>query len=446
MKKFTLTLLFAMSTFFFTLNAEASFTDVPATHPYAKEIDWGVKNNIVNGYEDNTFKPGANVTEEQFVKIYTSFFDFTQDTSAAGNSWSAPYYRTLGNYGIELLGTNMASYKSATINRGTVAELIGHGLGTTRSIPEAVQYLFDQNITKGKNPNKSNVLDRFAASEKITRGELVVFFYRLEQMGKNKIHSSIAAKHHTNFPNNTLTKKYKEIIPLVDDIYIGIIDPTNKSLELELFKGDKVLAGYVSKEGTQIGHYAIGLNYSSVEKLPQLVDGKNYILYFDQLNKNKLMGAYWTDRSFDYYQYYSKDVSLADSVGHSKLTTLLVNNNRVKYNLPELSHHEPLIAAAYSHSKDMYKNDYFSHTGKNGSKTENRIHATGVNYKTISNQPVIGETLAFLGSSKNGPFDAINQWMNSSSHRQVLLFKDYSVVALGVTNGYFTLNFTDVKY
>lgn len=436
-----------MSSLFITTNAEASFKDVPSKHRYATEINWGVQKNIIGGYEDNTFHPDANVTEAQFVKIYTNYFNFTQDTTTIKDEhWSTTYYRTLQNYGIELLGTNDNSYKSAIINRGTVAELIGHGLGTTRSMPEAVQYLFDQKITDGKFPNKTNPLDKFGAAEKITRAELVVFLYRMEQMGKNKLHSSVTAKHVKNFPNNALTKNYKEIFPLVDDIYVGVINKSANNLELEIFKGDKVLAGFISKDGTQIGNYKIGNKYSNTAKTQETINGKSYTLYFDHQNGNELFNAYWHDASFDYYQYYINDVTLAESVGHSKLTALLVNNYRAQHNLSELNHSESLIAAAYGHSKDMYKNGYFSHTGKNGSKTENRIQATGINYKTISKQAVVGENLAFLGSSKNGSFDAINSWINSASHRKVLEFKEYKVVALGVTNGYFTLNFMDPQY
>ncbi|MGN7476900.1 S-layer homology domain-containing protein [Solibacillus silvestris] len=447
MKKLIMLFSLVLSTFFITTTVEASFKDVPANHRYATEINWGVKKQIISGYDDNTFKPDANVTEAQFAKIYTNFFNFDKSKqTVSGEHWSNEFYRTLQDYDIEMLGTNISKMRSASINRGTVAEMIGYGLGTARSVPDAIDYLFEQKITNGKFANKANPLDRFGAAEKITRAELVVFFYRLEQMGKNKLDRSVIAKHAKNYPANELTKKYKKISHLIDNVYIGITEAEPKNLAFELFKGNQAVAGYISKDGTQIGSYTIGKSYSASEKVEETINGKAYTLYFDHQKNNKLLAAYWTDPSFDYYKYYSNDVPMKDSIGHSKLTMLLINNYRAKLNLPALSHYDALVHAAYAHSKDMHKNDYFAHAGKNGTKAENRITAAGLKYKVMSKQAVVGENLAFLGASRNGPFDAVNNWINSPSHRSVLSFKDFTVMAVGVTNGYFTLNFMDPEY
>lgn len=45
------------------------FDDVPADHWAAKYIQTGVWENIINGYEDNTFKPENNVTNQELQKM-----------------------------------------------------------------------------------------------------------------------------------------------------------------------------------------------------------------------------------------------------------------------------------------------------------------------------------------------------------------------------------------
>ena len=43
---------------------------------------------------------------------------------------------------------------------------------------------------------------------------------------------------------------------------------------------------------------------------------------------------------------------------------------------------DKLAKAAYDHSVDMKSNDYFSHTGLNGSSPGQRITAAGYSWKT----------------------------------------------------------------
>jgi hypothetical protein len=42
--------------------AQASFTDVPTSHPFYEDIEWMAEGQITTGYPDDTFKPGAAVS------------------------------------------------------------------------------------------------------------------------------------------------------------------------------------------------------------------------------------------------------------------------------------------------------------------------------------------------------------------------------------------------
>ncbi len=49
--------------------SKSLFTDVKENKWYTDAVKWAAKNNIVNGFEDNTFRPNETLTREQFVTI-----------------------------------------------------------------------------------------------------------------------------------------------------------------------------------------------------------------------------------------------------------------------------------------------------------------------------------------------------------------------------------------
>ena len=48
---------------------KATFKDVPAGKYYTKAVNWAFENDIVNGYDADTFGPNDNLTREQLVTI-----------------------------------------------------------------------------------------------------------------------------------------------------------------------------------------------------------------------------------------------------------------------------------------------------------------------------------------------------------------------------------------
>jgi hypothetical protein len=49
--------------------ASPTFTDVPADHPFFAYVETAAIHVIISGYDDNTFRPGNNVTRGQLSKI-----------------------------------------------------------------------------------------------------------------------------------------------------------------------------------------------------------------------------------------------------------------------------------------------------------------------------------------------------------------------------------------
>ena len=54
---------------FFDPGSGKIFSDVKDPHPYAYQIDWLADNGVVRGYEDGTFKPEKCVSRAEFLKM-----------------------------------------------------------------------------------------------------------------------------------------------------------------------------------------------------------------------------------------------------------------------------------------------------------------------------------------------------------------------------------------
>ncbi len=90
----------------------------------------------------------------------------------------------------------------------------------------------------------------------------------------------------------------------------------------------------------------------------------------------------------------------------------LVNAERASAGCAPLQVNFKLAAAAQGHSEDMAFNDFFSHTGSDGSNAGERIAAQGYSYSTWAENIAAGYATAA---------SAVNGWMNSSDHRANIL-------------------------
>jgi uncharacterized protein YkwD len=108
--------------------------------------------------------------------------------------------------------------------------------------------------------------------------------------------------------------------------------------------------------------------------------------------------------------------SLADQV------VALVNAQRSQAGLKPVRLNPLLSAAAQTHSQDMALNDFFSHTGSDGSTADRRILTAGYNYS------VIGENIA-VGYAT--PADVVQAWMDSPEHRDNILHPMLEDIGIG---------------
>ncbi len=118
-------------------------------------------------------------------------------------------------------------------------------------------------------------------------------------------------------------------------------------------------------------------------------------------------------------------LGLAKDISVNKLVEY-TNEQRKINNLKPLSYNKKLATAATEKAKNMFANNYWAHFGPRGETPWQFITKSGYRYDAA------GENLAknFL-YSKN----VVTAWMNSPTHRDNVLRKDFTEVGFAVVDG-----------
>ena len=103
-----------------------------------------------------------------------------------------------------------------------------------------------------------------------------------------------------------------------------------------------------------------------------------------------------------------------------------VNAQRQANGLAALAYNATLGRAATAHACDMAVNNFFGHTGSNGTTAHGRVQAAGYADCTIA------ENLAW-GYPTAGQI--IGGWMGSSGHRANMLHPRVKEMGIGITTG-----------
>ena len=102
---------------------------------------------------------------------------------------------------------------------------------------------------------------------------------------------------------------------------------------------------------------------------------------------------------------------------------ILLNDVRVANNAERVVHNAQLDAAAQAHAQDMLDQDYFSHTGLNGSTPGDRAISAGYDWQTY------GENIASGYRSEPG---VMKGWSDSPGHHANNINPDFEEFGLGL--------------
>ena len=100
----------------------------------------------------------------------------------------------------------------------------------------------------------------------------------------------------------------------------------------------------------------------------------------------------------------------------------LINQKRRQNSLSPVRLNNKLNSAAQRHSIDMAMQDFFSHTGRDGSSVSDRVSRTGYGRGRISENIAAGYSTAS---------SVVEGWMNSPGHRANILDPNMSQMGLG---------------
>ncbi|MEY9977703.1 S-layer homology domain-containing protein [Lysinibacillus sp. RC79] len=291
----------------------AGFKDVPEDHYAYEAIMWAEEYDIVNGYEDGTFKPNAIITEQQLAKLLANFYELEspydelkKQTSAA--NWSDEYYNRLASYGVPLNGYIDNTIRAASVKRGVVAQAITHLANGKSGLDQSIQFLIDYYISTGQNfqYENRNLQKFFGVTNNMTRAQVVTMLYRMDERNFYEI-SEDAQAIHENKSNASLNTRAKNGQNQLDktmqlttpsksawdgtysyyykwgtgstdfnrrDAYIS--NATSKSITIFITANDGTAAGSVDGTATITSNTKAVMNKSS--------NGNRCVLEFERLN------------------------------------------------------------------------------------------------------------------------------------------------------------------
>jgi uncharacterized protein YkwD len=92
-----------------------------------------------------------------------------------------------------------------------------------------------------------------------------------------------------------------------------------------------------------------------------------------------------------------------------------------------------LDLAAGRHAADMYERRYFSHVSPGGGDLADRARRSGFARRGCS--WMVGEVLAWGVASRSTAAGTMRAWMNSPSHRRILVSRRYGQIGIGLQSG-----------
>lgn len=179
--------------------AATLFTDVTANTYYATPVKFFAENGVISGYKDNTFKPDQTITRAEAAKMISTLFDMDTDnvekpsfTDLNENAWYYAHVAALSQAGVINGYENNTFRPNDPIERGEMAKILVEAFQTLDKSDSGqtpfsdvdadkwysayISALIDNEITTGKTATT------FAPHDIVTRAEAATFLYRAEMV------------------------------------------------------------------------------------------------------------------------------------------------------------------------------------------------------------------------------------------------------------------------
>ena len=151
-----------------------AFKDYQRGAYWTNSFAWGMKNSVIKGdLKSNRLNPNNHITEAQWLAMLLRYAHNLKD-STSGN-WYDSYYQKARQLGMATNGE-----PNSALTRGAVARMlmtVHEGKSVTER--EAVQWLYEKEITTGVKPSVGPTYENFNPTGKLTRAHAITFMYRL---------------------------------------------------------------------------------------------------------------------------------------------------------------------------------------------------------------------------------------------------------------------------
>ncbi len=156
--------------------ASNTITDIKKNTDKYNAAKWAVDEELMQLYAGGKFQPSTLVTELQLLTMLAKL-----DKNYHFSYSSDMLYTYYGDLNMPVNGVTNTKKRSANVSRGQFARLYAAMNGLDLSEPQAVQYLYTHEITKGLTGKKT--YSDYAPNKSITRGDLAMFLYRIAKNG-----------------------------------------------------------------------------------------------------------------------------------------------------------------------------------------------------------------------------------------------------------------------
>lgn len=154
----------------------AAISDVKSSNSKYSAIKWAVDNGIMQTFSNRKFQMYTLVTELQLLTMIAKL-----DSNYSYSYKNDMIYNYYSDLNLPVNGGTDAKKRNGNVTRGQFARIYAALNGYDLSEPQAVQYLYMNEITKGTNGKKTYA--DYNPNKKIARGELAVFLYRIAKNG-----------------------------------------------------------------------------------------------------------------------------------------------------------------------------------------------------------------------------------------------------------------------
>ncbi len=177
----------------------SSFKDLSGSHWAYEYIMYLTSKNVINGYNDGTFKPNGTITNAEFIKlvVMAALPDWISisDAESSLNHWAGPYIWIAERYGVINAGSVNLSNMDKPITRIEMVRIItkadllmkGNSLATSEKVKfKDVLALSNNDLLYLKHACSKNLItgysdNTFKPYNNMTRAEAATMIYRFSK-------------------------------------------------------------------------------------------------------------------------------------------------------------------------------------------------------------------------------------------------------------------------